>query len=244
MHSKTFSIYLLAIAGIWGVYSAKALAASDAEWFTSINASFGLATVDNITHRGSIGAGLPIGNDIDGAIKDRETNDFTAGVGLAFGRRMGYWNVSAEYIWRYRTDWDVVVATPSIQTITNVFSNVKSSTLMLNAARRGPISQFWSWELGAGIGLVRNSLESEYIERAVPGVTPEQKFRDNSSDTEFSYNVFAGITRDLGGPWTLNIRYRYIDLGELTAGPFPDRNAKVYGDHSSQELQFSLEWDL
>lgn len=226
------------------MYATPSWAEGDVRWFSAVKTSIGSVTIDNITHRNSIGTGARIGNDVDGQLEDTKFDDSAAGIGLAVGRRIGYWNISAEYVWRYRTDWDVVVTTPSIQTITNVFTNIETNTLVLNVARRGLINQHWSWEVGAGMGFVNNKLESEYIERAVPGITAEQKFRNTSSDTEFSYNVFAGITRDLGGPWTLNVRYRYIDLGAVEAGPFPQRQAKIYGDHSSQELQFSLELDF
>ena len=219
-------------------------AAADAEWFAAVNISIGDVTVDHINHHGTIGTGAMIGDDIDGQIEDGTIDDQAAGLGLVIGRRFGNWNVSAEGVWRYRTDWDLVVATPSIQTITNVFSDVETITLMLNVARRGPISQFWSWEVGAGVGLVRNNLDSQYIERAVPGVVAEQKFKDSSSSVEFSHNVFAGVSRDLGGPWTLNIRYRYIDFGELEVGPFPNRAASASGDYRSQELLFTLERDF
>ena len=190
-----------------------------------------------------IGTGAVIGGQIDGALEDDEIDDHTAGVGIAIGRRIGYWNIEAEFIYRYRTDWDIVTSTPSIQTITNVFTNVETNSLMLNIARRGSISQYWSWEVGAGIGIVDKELDSEYIERATP-TTPEAKFKNSSSDTDFSYAAFIGITRDLGGPWTFNSRLRYIDLGELDAGPFPNRTARVDGKHTALEWQFTLERDF
>jgi hypothetical protein len=226
------------------LYSLASVADGDSQWFAAISVSVGDVTIDNISHRNTIGTGGMIGNGIDGQLEDESIDDQAAGLGIVVGRRMGNWNISAEGVWRYRTDWDLVVETPSIQTITNVFSDIETNTLMLNLARRGPISQFWSWEVGAGVGLVRNNLDSQYIERAIPGVAAEQKFKDTSSDIEFSYNVFAGVTRDLGGPWTLNVRYRYIDLGELQAGPFPDRAGQAFGDYRSQELMFTFERDF
>ena len=72
----------------------------------------------------------------------------------------------------------------------------------------------------------------------------EQRFSDDSSDTEFTYNVIAGVTRAMRGPWTFNLRYRYIDLGELEAGPFPQRAARVSADHMAHELQFAFEFEL
>ncbi len=210
------------------------------KWFGAIKASIGDVEIDGISQTG-IGTGAPIGGWIDGQLEDTAFDDYTAGFGVSFGRRVGNWHLEAEFIYRYRTDWDLVAPTPSIQTITNVFSNVETNTLMLNLARRGVINQHWSWELGGGIGLVHNDIEGDYIEREVPGIAPERVFKDTRSDTEFSYNVFAGVTRALSGPWTLNIRYRYIDLGDLEIGPFPSRAARASGEHSSQELQFSLE---
>jgi opacity protein-like surface antigen len=154
---------------------------------------------------------------------------------------MGYWTLEGEFVWHYRTDWDIGAATYSIGTVTNVFSNVESRSLLVNLIRRGPISPYWSWEVGAGIGLVKHKVESEYLERPIPGIRPQQSFKASSSESGFGYNVLAGITRDLGGAWTLNMRYRFIDLGEMQAGPFPMRPAKVTTDATAQEIQFSLE---
>ncbi len=106
-----------------------------------------------------------------------------------------------------------------------------------------PINQHWSWEAGAGIGVTLKYLDAEYIERA-NATNPQQLFKDTSSSAEFSYNLFVGITRDLGGPWTLNSRLRYIDLGELEIGPFPGRPGQASADHSAVAIQFALERDF
>ena len=210
------------------------------KWFAAIKTSIGDVQIDGISQRG-IGTGTLINGQIDGQLEDNTFDDYTAGIGVSFGRRIGNWHVEAEYIYRYRTDWDLVAPTPSIQTITNVFNNVETNTLMVNLARRGVISQNWSWEVGAGVGLVQNDIKGDYIERAVPGITPEQVFKDSQSDTEFTYSVFGGVTRALGRHWTLNLRYRHIELGDLEIGPFPSRAATASGEHTAQELQFSFE---
>lgn len=228
---------------ILALLSTSAAADTDAEWFGAVKTSIGEVTIDSIRARG-IGTGTIIDGMVDGAIEDDEVDDYTAGVGFAVGRRFGYWHIAAEYVWRYRTDWDIVAPTPSIQAVTNVFANVETSSLLLNLARRGPINEHWSWELGAGIGWVTNDIDAEFIEREVPGVRPEFKVKDSSSTSDFSYNVFGGVTRELGGPWTLNLRARYIDLGELESGPFPSRAVRTSADHESIEVQFSLERDF
>ena len=222
------------------VFASNHEGASNHEWFAAVKLSLGEATVDGISHGGTIGTGALINGEIDGQIEDEKIYDYTAGFGFAVGKRVGNWTYEAEYVNRYRTDWDVASTTPSIQTITNVFSDTKTQTLMLNIIRRGVISRDWSWELGAGVGLIVNDIEASYIERAT-GLNPEMKFSDDSRETDFTYNVLAGVTRDLGGPWALNIRYRYIGLGELKTGPFPSRTARLSADHTSHEIQFALE---
>ena len=218
--------------------------ANDNVWFGAIKTSIGDTTIENISHNNTIGTGALIGGQIDGRIEDTTIDDYTAGFGFAVGRRFGNWSFEAEYVYRYRTDWDLVAPTPAIQTITNVFSNVETNTLMFNLIRRGVINKNWSWELGGGVGFVSNDIEADYIEREVPGVTPEMVFKDDTRERNFSYNLLVGVTRTFADKWNFNLRYRYIDLGELEAGPFPNRAARIDGDQTSTELQFSIERDF
>jgi len=88
--------------------------ADDGEWFVGLKASLGEDTIDSISAGGTIGTGMMIGNEIDGQIADDEVDDYTAGVGFSAGRRFGNWTVEGEYIYRYRTDWDIAASTPSI----------------------------------------------------------------------------------------------------------------------------------
>lgn len=215
----------------------------NSEWFIAVKTSIGNLIMDDNSHGGSIGTGAPLGGFIDGQIEDSTTDDYTAGAGIALGKRFGHWTLEGEYVYRYRTDWDIAAPTPSIATVVNVFSNVETHTLLLNLIRRGVINRRWSWEVGAGVGLVSSNLETEYLERATP-TTGEFGTRDDASETDFSYNVLLGVTRELGRAWTLNLRYRYIDLGELSAGSFPQRAVRVKADVTGHELQLSLEYEL
>ena len=239
-HRPTLLCLLAAITIITGSYPSAA--SGNVEWYGAVKASISEDTIDSIKTRG-IGTGEIILGEVDGVLEDDNIDDHTAGFALAVGRRAGYWNLELEYTYRYRTDWDIASRTLSLGSITNVFSNVESHSLLLNAARRGPINRDWSWEVGAGLGLVMKDVDSAYIERATE-TEPEHIFRDTSSANDFSYSAFAGVTRDLGNPWTLNMRLRYIDLNDLEAGPFPMRAAKVTADQSAFELQFSLERDF
>ncbi|MYF11914.1 MAG: porin family protein [Gammaproteobacteria bacterium] len=211
-----------------------------ADWQAAVKLNAGFTTMSGITHRGTLGTGERIGIDIDGEIERHRTEDVTAGVGASLGRRFGPWLLEAEYVWRYRTDWDATAPTPTIQAITNVFTNVRTSTLMLNAGRTGPFSARWLWEAGLGAGAVWNRMRSDYIERAVSGVRPERRFKRADTKTSLAWNLFAGISRAVGQRWRLGLRYRYIDLGELRAGPFEARPARLFANQGAHELQLAL----
>ncbi len=232
----------LATTLLTGTASADTGASGTKQWFVGITSSIGEVKIENIS--ANIGTGVVINGERDGQIEDTEIDDYTAGFGFSAGRRIGYWQVAAQYIYRYRTDWDVVAATPAIQTITNIFTNVETHTLLINAARRGSITQHWSWEFGAGMGYVHHRMDSEYIEREVPGVRGEQVFKDQRRNGGFSYNLFAGVSREFGRNWTLNIRTSYIDMAELKAGSFPERPVRLSADQKAVELQLSIERNL
>ena len=211
--------------------------AEGADWQAAVKLNAGFAAMSGITDRGTLGTGERIGIDIDGELKQQRTKDVAAGAGVGLGRRFGPWVLEAEYVWRYRTDWDATAPTPTIQAITNIFTNVQTSTFVLNAGRTGPFGTGWLWEAGLGAGAAWNRMRSDYIERAVSGVRPEQRFDRKDTKTSLAWTAFAGVSRAVGQRWRLGLRYRYIDLGELRAGPFETRPARLTADHSAHELQ-------
>ena len=214
---------------------APAAMADTTPWFGSVNLSLGDAHMDHIAN--TIGTGAVIDNQVDGRLEHTLIEDETAGIGISFGRRMGNWRLESELIWRYRTDWDLVASTDSIQAITNIFSNVRTTSLTINVLRRTRFAEKWSWEIGAGAGLVLNQIDADYVER----LSQEFRVSDKNSSTEFTYGVLAGLVRAFEGPWSLGLRYRYIDFGELEVGPFPFRTAEAATDYRSHEFQISLE---
>ncbi|MEM7000450.1 MAG: outer membrane beta-barrel protein [Pseudomonadota bacterium] len=214
--------------------------ADETNWYVAAKASLAQVTLDN-TRASNIGTGNMIGGEIDGAISDVDDTDYTAGLGFALGYRWSRWAAEAEYTYRYRTDWDVVAPTPSISTITNVFSNVETHSLVLNLLRHGRLSEKWRWHAGVGVGWVSNKVEAEYLERAT-ATSPEFSTQDDASSSDFTYSVLAGITRPINDRLDLGVRYRYLPLGDLEAGPFNTRPARLSGEHDAHEIQFSLEF--
>ncbi|MBV1877024.1 MAG: porin family protein [Pseudomonadales bacterium] len=209
-------------------------------WYIAAKFSAGYATIDDITDKNSIGTGIAVLGVVDGEIPSDDEDDIVAGIGFSIGKPVNNWAIEAEFIYRYRTDWDVSIPTPAIRTVTNLFTNIETTTLMLNVLRVGTIYDRWHWEAGAGIGMAYSRLESEYIERARPGITVERVFDDDARQTEFAWSLVLGLNRKISERWLFNIRYQFIDLGDLQAGPYPMRNSRLYADWASHEVMFSL----
>lgn len=199
----------------------------------------GVVRLDNFDQQGSIGTGAQIGPFIDGRLEHTSDEDYTAGAGMLLGYNFQSWAVEGEYVYRYRTDWDVAAPTPSIQTVTNVFSNVETHTFVVQLIRRGELGPRWTWEAGIGAGYVKNNLETDYIERA-SGPTPQLTLETDSSTNDITFTAMAGVKRQWRGAWSMGLRYRYIDLGELEIGTVPGRNARLTAEHAAHEVQFQI----
>ncbi len=222
--------------------SATSVHAEGLTWYTGIETSVGRMFMDDNTHGGSIGTGQTIGGIVDGALVETDVYDWSNGLAATIGIETGPWRLELEGIWRYRSDWDLSVITPSICTVTNVFTNLGTTTLMANGMRRGSLGANWSWETGAGIGILRKKLDAEYIERAQSRAQPDLVFESNKTAHDFAWQVFAGLAWQFGDNWALHSRYRFIDLGDLEAGSFPGRAAEVSGDLASHELTLGFQY--
>jgi opacity protein-like surface antigen len=216
--------------------------AAEINWYTGIQTSVSRMLMTDNTHGNSIGTGQTIGDVVDGAFTESKVHDWSNGLGATLGLEYGSWRVEAEGIWRYRSDWDLSAATPSIGTVTNVFTNFGTTTVMFNGMRHGHLGGNWNWEAGAGLGVVRKSLDAEYIERAQSRAQPDTIFEDDKTVHDLAWQVFAGVGWQFGEHWSLHTRYRYMDLGDLEAGPFPNRPVRVKGELAAHELTIGFQY--
>lgn len=222
--------------------ASNATAADDLTWYTGIETSVGRMLMEDNTHGNTIGTGQTIGGIVDGALVEKNIHDWSNGLGAVLGIEAGPWRGELEGIWRYRSDWDLSAITPSIGTVTNVFTNLGTTTVMANGMRRGSLGARWAWEAGAGIGVVRKRFDAEYIERAQSRALPDTVFERDKTVHDFAWQLFAGIAWQFGEHWSFNTRYRYVDLGDLDAGPFPPRPGRVKGDLAMHELTLGFQY--
>jgi len=212
-----------------------------ADWYAKSGIALGNDRVSNISHHDTIGIpGTYLGDALDGALKDEQIYDYTPSLIAALGFQYGNWSFETDFSDRYRTDWDIRSATHNLRTVTNVFSNIESKSLLLNVARQSSTRAGWRWAAGIGAGASHTSIDTEYIERANPAIGLTEWSVDTSrSDSNFAWSASVGLSKSLGDRWSLNIDYRFIDFDEVRIGPVQGRPARLSGDFTSHELHIS-----
>lgn len=212
--------------------------ADGAAWSAYIEPFYGTAIIDQIRGSG-IGTGELISGRIDGSLREGRLDDGVAGLALRLERDIGDWNTGLNLTWRYRTDWDLTAITNSIQSITNIFSDVQTSNATLFVGRHWQRGKH-RFAIDAGVGLVRNRIESEYLERAVPGVRGQLRFEAQTTHTDFAWDATLSWHRALNPRWRLGARYRFSSLGDFATGDFPGRPAQLSARHRSHDVLLSL----
>ena len=208
------------------------------KWSVYIEPFYGTAIIDQIDGQG-IGTGEVINGVIDGRLREGRLDDGVAGLGLRLERDVGEWHAGVALSWRYRTDWDLTARTPSIQSITNIFSDVETRSATLIVGRHWLRGRH-RLAVDAGVGLVRNRIESEYLERAVPGVRGQRRFEAKRTPKDLAWNLTLSWHRALGNRWLIGTRYRYSNLGDFSTGAFDLRSATVTARHRSHDVVVSF----
>ena len=219
--------------------------ASDLSWYIAGRTSIGRMVMKSADHDVSVGTGALIQGVTDGEFLETTKRDYSNGIGVAVGLDHGAWRFESELLWRYRSDWDLTAPTPSTGKVTLFRTNYGTTTLFLNAMRRGALGGQWSWEAGAGIGLVRKVYESEFNLRGEQrGLPSDILVKDRSSETDFGWLLLAGIRWQFGERWSAHLRYRHADFGDLHAGPYRQRSERVSAELDAHEATLGFERSL
>lgn len=228
----SLAISLIAICHPAGA-TTESLGSGAEGWFTrgGITASF--MTLDGYTTNGTVGTGEPIQNGPyagrpDGFLLDEEGDDLTATVEIGVGRDFGAWSVIFDYQYRYRTDLDVLAFTASLDRPSQFHNNIATHLVEANLIRRFDTT-WWGFRpyVGAGAGVVWNVSDSDFIVRELPGQIPETTTNEENTTTDFSWNVQLGATKQMTERMALDLRYRFVTLGKVENGPYPDSPAEI-----------------
>jgi opacity protein-like surface antigen len=175
-------------------------------------------------------------------------------AGLGIGYRFNNWfrtDITGEY--RGATTFhgmDIIDTTggPS----TNDMSGTKSEwTGMLNAYLDLGNWNGFSPFVGAGIGYSRNTI-SDFTDINAPNGSAA--YGDDHSQWELAWALQAGLAYQISPAMTIELAYRYIDLGDAQTGdvhaydgsciPACTYNPEKFNDITSQDVKLGLRWML
>lgn len=180
-----------------------------------------VAALDDITSNSA--SPLQINND----------SDLVTGPAVAIGYDWGKKGVpirtELEYTMRFRFDFDTRINTAQRQGFEN---QLQSHSVMVNAYYDINVGwQRWTPYVGVGAGWTRNVSDVTQTNLATSVSVNRTDTVDN-----FSWSLMVGIEYDISDGWRLGLGYRYIDLGEVQQGPFPNGQAISADSYTSHDV--------
>jgi opacity protein-like surface antigen len=102
--------------------------------------------------------------------------------------------------------------------------------------------------IGAGVGFSRNTIASFTDTNTV---TQGVAFADDTSKTSFAWALYAGLAYKVTPNFTVELAYRYINLGNAQSGDIRTYNGinaiynpMEFNDLTSHDLKFGVRWAL
>jgi opacity protein-like surface antigen len=205
--------------------------------------------------RGDIGMTNQLVGRLDNVLFDADTVvvDKNFEAGMLFGLGIGYrhnswfrWDIAGEY--RGETGFHGMDITGG-GTGSNDYSAKKSEWLLMWNA----YLDLGTWKnitpfIGAGIGASRISIHS-FRDRNL--VTSGLAYADTASKWNFAWALHAGLAYDVTPNFTIELAYRYIDLGDGRSGdiiPYTGVNAVNNPMHfkniTSHDVKLGMRWAL
>jgi opacity protein-like surface antigen len=143
------------------------------------------------------------------------------GDSWVFGAGVGYRvnpNIRAELALGYRSGFELDQSDPQAPPST-FRGEIRNWNVMLNGYYDIDFGQPWKPYVGAGIGYARNKLRTITVTNpSVPGVVVPIA---GDTDSGLAWSLGVGVGYALPNGMTLDVGYRYIDLGDLKVPALP-----------------------
>lgn len=207
-------------------------ARADEGLYAQLNAIGSFAETRDGRNDGSLG----------GEAGNRDQSDLVAGIGLAVGHQIavptGYLRPEVEFHYRFRYDFDrnrpaAADGFPNA----GLDSNLETASLLFN------LNYMLGYDFGlglhpyfgGGIGATRFWAENDFNDIGGSG-----RSSDDTTGTNFTWAVNAGLLWDLSSSLYLSLGYRYIDLGEIDFGSFAGDQVNLRADYASHDILLGL----
>ncbi len=176
----------------------------------------------------------------------------SAGIfGLGVGYRVNNWfraDVTGEYRGNANFHGLDIVSFNGATAFTDEYRASKSEWLVL-ANAYVDLGTWWCVTpfIGAGVGGSRNTI-SNFVDVNTPNLGVA--FTPDASKWNFAWALHAGVGYKVSPNVTLELAYRYVDLGDGVTGALSDFTGFTRGrtmqfkDITSHDLKFGVRWDL
>ena len=176
----------------------------------------------------------------------------SAGIfGLGAGYRFNNWfraDVTGEYRAKANMHGLDIVSFNGAVIGTDEYRSSKSEWLVL-ANAYADLGTWWCMTpfVGAGIGMSRNTISS-FVDVNTPNLGVA--FTPDASKTNFAWALHAGVGYKVSPGLTLELAYRYVNLGDGVTGGLTDFQGFTRGrtiqfkDITSNDLKFGMRWEL
>lgn len=136
------------------------------------------------------------------------SDDNTSAASISIGKKLGG-NYRAELEYSLPRTAEFISYWTPFNANANVFQ-LKSQRLMLNGYKDFALSNQWSANLMAGLGVA--SVSAQGWQRI-----PERSLYENTQTT-LAFSLGAGVEYDISSDWKLGFGYRYTRLGNVESG--------------------------
>jgi opacity protein-like surface antigen len=173
---------------------------------------------------------------VDGVPTAKNDTDQVGGGGFAIGydwRGKGLpMRSEIEYVYRFRFDFDTRV---NGGTDSDFEMNISTHSVMLNVYYDYVMSGSFTPYVGVGLGWSRNS--SEGIQNKLDGNARQDN--DHEEDN-FAWSLMLGVNWDFAQNWRFKMGYRFIHLGDIESGQFPDGGVVGAEDYTSHDVTLGI----
>jgi opacity protein-like surface antigen len=177
----------------------------------------------------------------------------SAGIfGLGAGYRFNNWfraDITGEYRGKSNFHGSDIVYFNGVPASTDTYTGSKSEWLVL-ANVYADLGTWWCITpfVGVGIGGARNTISS-FTDVGQPA--PSVAFGNTASKWNFAWAVHAGLAYKVNPSLTLELAYRYVDLGDAQSGDLYTwdgtnaiNNPMVFKNLTSHDLKFGVRWAI
>jgi opacity protein-like surface antigen len=161
-------------------------------------------------------------------------SDVVAGVAAVLGYSFGEFpvRVEVEVGYRFRFDFDVKdVASPVVDYKMNVATTSALATAIVEWRNETNLTPF----AGVTAGWARNSTDTRRKDNNNGATTNADRDLDN-----FAYGGVLGLGWGFRENWSVEIAYRFINLGEVETGVIDTTDRISANDYISHDLLFSI----